>query len=167
MKIQIKQFTKRGIIDAVINRSSLKNYIFFDKIKNKTVWIKQELYEQLISKLKKKAAPKKSDEINPTTEKNLKIVDEHLEKYSSWEEFKNNTNMENVIKLIDSMKTKSNIEQRSIQQFVSKIDQLNLILIRFYQVDKIDIIYFYKNIGLANFMKRWQMTLRRPKINDF
>jgi len=120
-----------------------------------------------LTRPKKKAAPKKSDEINPTTEKNLKIVDEHLEKYSSWEEFKNNTNMENVIKLIDSMKTKSNIEQRSIQQFVSKIDQLNLILIRFYQVDKIDIIYFYKNIGLANFMKRWQMTLRRPKINDF
>lgn len=120
-----------------------------------------------LTKPKKKADPKKSDEINSTTDKNLKIVDEHLEKYSSWEKFKNNTNMENMIKLIDSIKTKNNIEQRSIQQFVSKIDQLNLILIRFYQVNKIDIIYFYKNIGLADFMKRWQMTFRRPKINNF
>ena len=58
MKIQIQQLTKRGLINSIINRSSLKNYIFLSKIKNKNVWVKQDFYDQVISKLKKKVAPK-------------------------------------------------------------------------------------------------------------
>jgi hypothetical protein len=55
MRINIKQYTKRGIIDAVINRSDLKDYIFFDKIKNKTVWISKRLYKKITQDLQKKA----------------------------------------------------------------------------------------------------------------
>ena len=57
MKIQIQQFTKKGVISSIINRSSLKNYIFYSKIGNKNVWIKKELYNKVISKLQKKAKP--------------------------------------------------------------------------------------------------------------
>ena len=58
MKIKIFQFTKKGIIEKFIERKFLKNLLSFDRIKNKTVWIKQELYEELVRKVKKKAAPK-------------------------------------------------------------------------------------------------------------
>ena len=58
MKIQIKQITKRGIITSLINRSSLKNYIFFDKLKNRNLWIKPDYYEELISHIKKKVSRK-------------------------------------------------------------------------------------------------------------
>ena len=58
MKIQIKQITKRGIITSLINRTSLKNYIFFDKLKNRNLWIKPDYYQELISQVKKKVSRK-------------------------------------------------------------------------------------------------------------
>jgi hypothetical protein len=68
MRIQIKEFTKRGIINRLINRSSLSSLISFDKIKNKTIWIKQELYQQLVAKAQKKAIPKTYKKEKGTTE---------------------------------------------------------------------------------------------------
>jgi hypothetical protein len=68
MRITIKQYTKRGIIDTVINRSSLKDFISFDKIKNKIVWIKQKLYQDLVKKFQKKAVPKSYKKERGTTE---------------------------------------------------------------------------------------------------
>ena len=58
MKINILQQTKRGVINSVINRSSLKNYIFFDKLKNKNIWIKQDYYQEIISQVKTKVSKK-------------------------------------------------------------------------------------------------------------
>ena len=58
MKIQIKQITKRGIITSLINRTSLKNYLFFDKLKNRNLWIKPDYYQELISQIKKKVSRK-------------------------------------------------------------------------------------------------------------
>ena len=58
MKIQIKQLTKKGIITSLINRASLKNYIFFEKLKNKNIWIKPDYYQELISQVKKKVSRK-------------------------------------------------------------------------------------------------------------
>ena len=58
MKINILQQTKRGVINVLINRTSLKNYIFFDKLKNKNIWIKPDYYQELISQVKKKVSRK-------------------------------------------------------------------------------------------------------------
>lgn len=58
MKINILQLTKKGIITSVINRSSLKNYIPYSKLKNKNIWIKPDLYQEIISRLKSKVKQK-------------------------------------------------------------------------------------------------------------
>ena len=68
MRIQIKEFTKRGIINRLINRSSLSSLISFDKIGNKTIWIKQKLYQELVAKAQKKAIPKTYKKEKGTTE---------------------------------------------------------------------------------------------------
>ena len=58
MKIKILQQTKRGIVTSIINRTSLKNYIFFDKIKNRNVWIKPNFYQEIIEQFKTKVSKK-------------------------------------------------------------------------------------------------------------
>lgn len=111
----------------------------------------------------KKPAVKKESE-SPNTTENLNIVDKYLNKYKSWSSFISDTTLRDLIDLIASLHSKKDEE---FGEFLRKIDEMNLILIRYYHVDKKDVIMFYRNIGLANFLREWEKGGIRPKINTF
>lgn len=109
---------------------------------------------------------KRKNETSPETKKNLDIVDQYLKKYSNWGEFIKDITLRRLIELIE--KLYSTLDKRDeFNTFLSKIDELNFILIKYYSVDRNDVITFYKNLGLAGYLKKWDVNKTRPKINDF
>jgi len=105
------------------------------------------------------------DDMSPTTKENLALLDEAMKKYSSWEEFVADTKMKKLISIIDSLKIET--PKTGMDEFLSKLDQLNFILMKFFRVDRKQIITFYKGAGLAGFLREWEAMQKRPIINDF
>jgi hypothetical protein len=110
--------------------------------------------------------PIKKQEISPKTTLNVEVVDKHLEKYNRWDEFISDTNFRKLIELIDALKSETH-QDNSFDEFLDKTEQLKFILIKFYGVNTKDVILFFKNMGMAGFLREWQSTKKRPKINDF
>lgn len=116
----------------------------------------------------KKTNPKRDTSTSPETEDNLKIVDSYLDIYQSWRHLVRGVRLPKLIQMLDDIVAKPATDQdNKLNVFVSKIDQLTLILTKFYHVDRRDVIQFYTNVGLAPFIKKWQTTGERPKINEF
>ena len=113
-----------------------------------------------LTKPKKKVDPNKDTNL-PETQRNLQVVDRYLHRFRRWGEFIGQTDLRTLISMIDTMETQTSITNDIVlQQFVSKIDQLNLILQRFYHIDRKDIVMFYRNIGLASYLRRWEETAK-------
>jgi hypothetical protein len=116
----------------------------------------------------KKINPNRDLDIPPETKANLEKVDTYLNKYKSWGAFIKDTTLRQLIGLIDELEARTSTDTDiQLNQFLAKIDQLNLILIKFYRVERRDIIMFYRNIGLAGYLREWETMHKRPKINDF
>ena len=122
-------------------------------------------YELTKPKPTTKNVEQKKDINLPETQRNLAVVDRYLNKYKNWEDFIRQTDLRTLIEIIDSLNTRTS-PGFGLEIFVQKIDQFNLILQRFYHVDRKDIISYYKNVGLAKYLRQWQMG-GKPKINDF
>ena len=116
----------------------------------------------------KNTNPKRDTNTSSETEKNLKIVDDYLDKYQSWGHLLRGVKLPTLIQMLDDIKARPVADQgNKLNEFVAKIDQLTLILTKFYQVDRRHVIQFYSMVGLAPFIKKWQSTGNRPKINEF
>ncbi len=120
----------------------------------------------------KKVNPKREvDDVPPETKENLNIVDSYLNKYKSWSSFIKDTSLRSLVGIVDSLQAKTSVDKDvEFNEFLAKIDQLNLILVKYYHVERRDVIMFYRNIGLAGYLKEWESlsgTGQRPKINDF
>lgn len=120
-------------------------------------------------KVTKPVNPKRDLELPPETQENLNIVDGYLKKYNNWGGFINDTSLRNVVEMIDSLTVKPTVSGTDVkfEEFLAKLDQLNLILTKYYRVDRRDVIMFYRNIGLAGYLREWETMKSRPKINDF
>ena len=116
----------------------------------------------------KNTNPKRDTNTSSETEKNLKIVDDYLDKYQSWGHLLRGVKLPTLIQMLDDIKARPVADQgNKLNEFVAKIDQLTLILTKFYQVDRRHVIQFYSMVGLAPVIKKWQSTGNRPKINEF
>jgi hypothetical protein len=122
--------------------------------------------------LVKKDNLKRDLDITPETKENLMIVDHYLHKYKKWADFISDTTLRDLINIIDNLKPGIKFIQQSkdyslFHEFLAKIDQLNLILIKHYKVNKKDVLLFFMKIKLASFLREWEAMKSRPKINDF
>jgi len=96
-----------------------------------------------------------------TFNQNTQYLDE---KIGNWKEF-TGISLSGLIKIIDGLKVIS--KHSEIDVFLSKIDELIIYLRETYMVEKTEIINHFKKIGLAKFLRDWESTKIRPKINDF
>ena len=101
----------------------------------------------------------------PDVKRNLSIVDKHLDKYKRWEEFVADTKLIDWINLIDKLETKYVVDSQELDGFLYKMEQLKYILIRYYLVDTKDVLLFYKSVGLVSFIRDWDSSKERPKID--
>ena len=111
-----------------------------------------------------KSNPKREPIESSDTTVNIDIVDNYLTRYKSWSAFISDTTLRDLIELIESLHSKKDVE---FNEFLRKIDEINLIFIKYYYVDKKDVITFYRNIGLAGYLREWENNKNRPKINTF
>jgi len=103
--------------------------------------------------------------VSPITEENLNKIDEEMKQYRSWEDFIKSYNLFDITRLINRMKLE--YTKTGMDEFLAKLDEFNMILNKFYMVDRIDMIEFYKKLGLAAFLREWQETGKKPVIKDF
>lgn len=123
-----------------------------------------------LTKPKSEAVKKKTiKKDQPTeTENNLRQIDIYMNKYHNWESFVSDTKLNELVSLIKELEAKrSTFENIQLDEFLSKLDQLTFILVKFYHVERLDVITFYKNIGLAGYIRTWKETGKEPKINTF
>lgn len=107
------------------------------------------------------------EEVDPITKSNLDYIDKYLKNIKNWKDFISNFLLKDIINIANNMKTSTPFKGKKFEEFLAKLDQLNLILIKYYRVEKKDVIMFYKNIGLAGYLRKWESTKKRPLINDF
>lgn len=139
---KIKDYYKKtGRIDYTIEKASSSSYV-----KNKSP----------------KSIPSKTNEVN-----NLKKVDNLLSGYENWDAIVNNVNKNEIIHLVDSLTLSKEIEASDIDIFLSKVEILTNLLIKYYKASEKYIYDFYLYIGLASMIKDWEKSGIKPKITDF
>ena len=107
-RIRILQQTKKGIITSIINRTSLKNYIPFDKLKNRNVWIKPDFYEEIIKRVTKKVKRKKRLPYKPEEGRTRFMKKKFIRfRFTLWR-YKL-TDIERIYLLFDRLKKKYNL----------------------------------------------------------
>jgi len=110
-----------------------------------------------------KISTKSTSSISNITEYNLKYLNNKI-KYNNWNEFIENINLSQLIDIINGIKITSKHSELGV--FLSKIDELIFILIKYYRVKKENVINYFKTVGLDVFIRNWKITSIKPKIND-
>lgn len=125
-------------------------------------------YDLTSSKNSKNSNKNSNNNNNNNIEKKSDLINKKLIEYKKWGEFIKNITLRELIELIESISPVEN-KKDEFNTFLSKIDEMNEILMKYYNynVKKNDIISFYKNIGLASYLREWNNTNTKPKINDF
>lgn len=105
-----------------------------------------------------------SSKIPINTEENMKYL-EYKIKSKKWSEFINVVGLTKLIDIIEGLKITS--KHNDFLDFRLKTDELMFILTKFYRVNRIDVINYFKKVKLDKYFLDWEDNNRRPKINDF